>query len=352
MASVEFVFFFQMTKKVSKSVTFQDALAALTASKLPSDAELRELSDLYGDKLNTWRDAWNVLATERRVALIERLREFAEEDLESDFRPLFRHGLNDADERVRVTSIEGLYEDEHPSLIDPLIALMRDDPSETVRAAAIESLGRFMQLGELDKVNSVRREQVYSALMRALHTSSQGSLAHRRALEALAFVSNDEVDLHIRDAFASQNDLLRLSAVIAMGNSHNRAYQTLVRNELQSLSPAVRRAAARASGQLEDEDAVPELAQMLEDPDMDVRFVVLDSLAEIGGKIARNLIEAATKSEEEDMAAHAEEALEEYDFWHGNIDFSLTLFDEDEQKPTRLITPKITGPADGGADGE
>jgi len=334
-----------MANKTSKALSLTDALAALGTTDMPGDAVLRALSDLDGEKLRTWRDVWNGLPTRRRLALAERLRDLAEEDIEVEFQPLFRHGLNDADAGVRLTSVEGLHEDELPSLIDPLIALVRDDPSEQVRAAAAESLGRFVQAGELGKISQPRRDQVYTALMRALLLTAPtpASLVHRRALESLGYVNNEEMDLQLRDAFNADNDQLHLSAIVAMGHSHNRAYRDLLLGELRSLSPAVRREAASAIGTLEVEEAVPELALLLEDPSLDVRFAALDALAEIGGKEARELVEAASGSDEEEFAEHAALALEELDFWHGDIDFSLALFDEDEQKPTKIVKPKTVG---------
>jgi HEAT repeat protein len=233
-----------------------------------------------------------------------------------------------------------LFEDEHPSLITPLITLLKDDPSESVRAAAAQALGRFVLLGETNGMTQPRRDQLYAALMRALLFEPASSPVHRRALESLAYVTNEEMDLQIRDAFNAQDDLLRLSAIVAMGRSTNRAYLELVRGELHSLSPAVRREAVRAAGSLEDGEAINDIAQLLDDPEEGVRLAALDALAEIGGKDARRLLEAATASEDEVFAARAEEALDELDFWHGEIDFSLALFDEDEQKPTHVFTPK------------
>lgn len=328
-------------KKSSKSLALKDALAAMSAGDAPLDENvLRAFSDLSGEQLKAWAHAWQPLAGERRIAIMEQLRDFAEEDFEQDFNALYRVGLLDPEERVRLAAIEGLFEEEHHSLINPLIAVLQNDPAEFVRAAAAQSLGRFVLLGEKDGMTAPRKEQVYAALMRALLTEPASSTVHRRALESLAYVTNEEIDLQIRDAFNAQDDLLRLSAIVAMGRSSNRAYADLVRSELHSLSPAVRREAARASGNLEDEDAVPALAQLLDDPDPSVRFVALDALAEIGGKDAKRLIEAAAESDDEEFAMHAEEALEEMEFWHGELDFSLALFDEDDQKPTRVIKPK------------
>jgi HEAT repeat protein len=329
-----------VAKKVSRPISFGKAIAALGADGRLDEATLRAFSDLDGERLAMWQDAWRNLTLNRRISLIEALRDLAEEDIEVDFRPLFRSALGDIEERVRLTSVEGLYEDDHPSLIAPLIALLRDDPSETVRAAAAESLGRFAYAGEMDRISDARREQVYAALMRALLTSPDDSLVHRRALESLAYVTNEEIDLQIRDAFNSQNDLLRLSAIVAMGRSNNRAYSELVRSELHSVSPAVRREAAKASGELEDEDATPDLAQLLDDSDQDVRFAALDALAMIGGKDARRLIEESANSDDAAFAEHAAQALEEFDFWHGDLDFPIALFDEDEHKPSKVVKPR------------
>lgn len=329
-----------MAKKSSKPVSFAAALAGLNeAAPLGAEA-LRAFSDLDGERLAQWRVAWSKLGAERRADLAERLRELAEDDIEVDFRPLFRLALADPEERVRLTAIEGLFEDDHPALIPQLVALLQADPSPTVRAAAAESLGRFMYSAEMDRLPPARRDQVYAALMRALLTSPAESLEHRRALESLSYVSNEEVDLQIRDAYNSPIDLLRLSAIVAMGRSNNRAYVELVRAELRSVSPAVRREAARASGELEDEDAVADLAELLDDPDQAARFAALDALAAIGGKEARALLEAAAEADDAALAEHAEAALEEFEFWHGDLDFSMALFDEEEPKPKKLPRPK------------
>ncbi len=323
-----------MTKKTSnKSVPFEHAIESLRAEAEPSQESLLAFSDLAGERLALWQNVWAALSADRRASLTEQLRELAEEDIEADFRPLFRLGLSDPDERVRLASVEGLFEDDHPSLIPLLIALLRDDPSQTVRAAAAESLGRFVYFGEMDRLSDARRSQVYAALMRALLTSPEDSLVHRRALESLAYVSNEEVDLQIREAYYSENDLLRLSAIVAMGRSNNRAYCEIVRSELHSVSPAVRRRAAEASGELEDEDAVTDLAQLLDDPDDEVRFAALDALALIGGSEAKKLLRAAADSDDDALAEYAEQALEEFEFWHGEMDFPMALFEEEDLKP-------------------
>jgi len=314
-------------------LSLDEALAILATEDTPSPACLKAFSDLSGEQLARWREVWFALSPGRRAALIEQMRELAEEDIEADFRALFRIGLEDPDARVRLASVEGLYEEEHPDLIAPLIKLAHEDPDELVRAAAVELLGQFMYAGVLGRLSRERHDQVYVALMRALLTSPGHSIVHRRALESLAYVTNEEVDLQIRQAYYAEDELLRLSAIIAMGRSSNRAYCALVRDELRSVSPLVRRRAAEAAGQLEDEEAVPLLAELLDDPSDEVRFAAMDALALIGGEEAEAQLMAAAASDDETISEYALKALEEFDFWHGEIDFPLVIFDEEDLKP-------------------
>jgi len=311
----------------------EEVLAAFVSEDAPSQAHLKALSDLSGARLARWQEVWATLLPNRRAALMERMRELAEESVDADFRPLFRIGLDDPDARVRLAAIEGLNEEEHPELISPLVNLAHDDPDELVRAAAVELLGQYMYAGEVGRLSHQRRDQVYVALMRALLTSPQTSIVHRRALESLACVTNEEVDLQIRQAYYAEDELLRLSAIVAMGRSNNRAYSALVRGELHSVSPLVRRRAAEAAGQLEDEEAVSLLADLLDDPSNEVRFAAMDALALIGGDDAEAALMAAAASDDEVTAEYAQKALEEFDFWHGETDFPLVSFDEEDLKP-------------------
>jgi len=316
-----------------KRMDLAAALAIFASEETPSQACLKAFSDLSGEQLMRWQEVWRTLSPGRRAALMKQMCELAEEDIEADFRALFRIGLEDPDARVRLSAVEGLFEEEHPELISPLIRLAHDDPDELVRAATVELLGQFMYAGELGRLSRERRDQVYVALMRALLTSPPSSIVHRRALESLACVTNEEVDLQIRQAYYAEDELLRLSAVIAMGRSSNRAYCELVRQELRSVSPLVRRRAAEAAGQLEDEEAVPLLAELLDDPSDEVRFAAMDALALIGGEQAEAQLMAAAASDDETTSEYALKALEEFDFWHGEIDFPLVIFDEEDLKP-------------------
>ena len=57
----------------------------------------------------------------------------AEERIEADFTRIFRYLLDDEDAKVRAYAINGLWEEEDPSLVRLLIAALRSDPVAVVR---------------------------------------------------------------------------------------------------------------------------------------------------------------------------------------------------------------------------
>jgi HEAT repeat protein len=311
-----------------KPVSFEQALDALPGDGTLATRVLRSLSRLDEDRLETLQTVWPALSDDRRAYLAAKLRAMAEIDVKLDFTPIFRFALTDIDERVRRIAVEGLMEDESTSLIDPLVVLLRSDPSERVRAAAARSLGRFLLLSVLDKLTVRRHDQVYSALMGALLTTPDDSPVHRAALRALAYVSNDEMELRVRDAYASEHLPLRVSAVFAMGRSNERKYAAAVMNELHSVQPAMRRVAARASGELELREAVGDLGRLVDDTDAGVRRAAIAALGKIGGDDARHRLQKAAQSDDAETAVAAQAALDEYEFLYGDLKFDVGPFDD------------------------
>ena len=311
-----------------KTVSFEEALAALGAQAAPTSRQLRALSGLDTDQLAELQTTWPHLNVQRRAYVTEKLREMAEEDLELDFTPIFHFTLSDVDESVRLPSVEGLWEDETPGLVDPLVVVLRSDPSPLVRAASATALGRFLYLGEMERITRSRRDQVYSALMGAIITSSPGSVVYQHALESLAYASNEEVERLIREAYASDNLALRVTAVFAMGRSSDKQYTNLVRGELFNVLPAMRAEAARACGELEVAEAAPDLGKLMADPDQEVIFAAIEALGQIHTDEAKHLLEHAADSNVEEIAEAAEDALAEHDLMSGDLKFSTMWFDE------------------------
>jgi HEAT repeat protein len=118
-----------------------------------------------------------------------------------------------------------------------------------------------------------------------------------------------------------------------MGRSHDNQWNDDVVSKLLDEDPRIRFAAAEAAGELNIEAAAPTMLQMLEDEeeDDDVISATIWSLSQIGGEDARiyivNLIE---NTEDEDLVAFLEDALENLDFNEEMDKFDLLTLDEDD----------------------
>ena len=186
------------------------------------DTENRlSISSLYGlsgmDRAETrlFQQAWPSMAVERRRQIINFLVEIAEDSFEVNFGPVFRFCLGDEDESVRTAAIEGLWEDDDTALIDTLISLLRDDPSISVRAGAAAALGRYVLLGELDKIKARHFALVREALLETIHSPVEHLEVQRRAVEAIAYSSEDDVQEIIEIAYYDEDEKKRASAVFA-----------------------------------------------------------------------------------------------------------------------------------------
>lgn len=260
-----------------------------------------------------WVD-WMAIPSQRRAEVTRTMVEFAEDTVELDFCTVFFWCLDDPDAVVRANAIEGLWEQTSVRVLRRLLMMVRDDPASGVRSAAAIGLSRFAYLatvGELD-------EQVVPGLcgvLRACMLDQGESLdVRRRALESAGyFAEDDEVQREVALAFASDEVLLRESALVAMGRSMLPRWLPTIAEAMVSRSPALRYEAARAAGEMAEEarSLVPRLVRLLNDDDSEVALMAIWALGQVGGAAARRALEQVRKGRDEARRQAAVEALEE-----------------------------------------
>jgi HEAT repeat protein len=319
---------------MSASTDFATILEQLRDTSRPfPPASLYHLSDLSKADLAALEPVWAELPTERRHNLVQSLGDLCEANFEVNFDALFRLALEDEDSGVRATAIRALWESEEPSLIAPFIDFLQHDSDPLVRAAAASGLGRFVYLGELEELTTAHQRRVEDALLAVIRGSDELEV-RRRALEAVAYSSRDEVPPLITEAYASPEPKHRVSAIFAMGRNADRPrWGAQVRAELESAEPEMRFEAARAAGELELREAGPALAKLLDDSDTQVREAAIWSLGQIGGDFARRtlttLLDNTDDEEEQDFI---QEALDNLAFTDEVNAF--TLFEVDDGDAT------------------
>ena len=290
------------------------------------------LSDLDAARMAEFRAAWAAMTPVDRQELARALVDMAEDHVEYDFRAVFRWLLSDEDAEVRATAIEGLWEDESPGLIGPLLHLLRHDPDRRVREAAATSLGRFVLLAELDKVPQREIAPVVEALLEKARDAREDIDVRRRAIESLGYVDEPHVRDIIEAAYYDGDVRMQASAVFAMGRSANPRWRPYILAELESPDPELRYEAALAAGELEIVEAISPLRALLEDDDVEIRLAAIEALGHIGGPEAERLLVRLAETESDLIAEAAEEALDELRFMRGDIDFPLFEFvDGDEE---------------------
>jgi len=293
-----------------------------TESRL-SISSLYGLSGMSRGETLLFQEAWPSIAVERRCQIINFLVEIAKASFEVDFGQVLRFCLGDEDESVREAAIEGLWEDNDTALIDPLITLLRDDPSISVRAGAATSLSRYVLLSELDKIKAQHFALVREALLEAIRSPFEDLDVRRRAIEAIAYSSEEGVREIIEAAYYDEDEKMRISGVFAMGRSADPYWSDRVIGELESSTPEMRYEAAMACGELELSAATRLLADLVNDPDHEVQEAAIWALGQIGGDEARRILYACYQGGDQFRREVVEEALEQLEFMHGFLDIPL-----------------------------
>jgi HEAT repeat protein len=276
--------------------------------------DLKPLSGLDLAEREAFWPAWRAITADRREQIAQAIVDLAEDNVDLDFGAALSWMLDDEDARVRAAAIEGLWEDLSGRLMRRLLRLLRDDPSPDVRTAAALALSRFAYQAALGELPEDETAALRTALVGRMLDHGQPLDVRRRALESAGyFADSSEVQREIELAYAGDEQLLRESALVAMGRSMQPRWLPTIGAALSHISPALRYEAARAAGELA-EDArtlVPRLAPLLDDGDSEVALAAIWALGQIGGEPARRALQRARKSSDETRSQAASEALEE-----------------------------------------
>jgi HEAT repeat protein len=293
------------------------------------DSWLTDLSGLNPAELKQLEQAWPTIEARRRRQIIYRLVELAEDNFELDFDEIFKGRLKDEDAEIRSKAIEGLWENEESSLIDPLIDLLEKDSSEEVQSAAATALGKFALLAELEKLRPNYRDRISRSLLAVINDNNKPVEVKRRALEAAAPLTLPQMKKAIAEAYQSGDNKLKISALFAMGKSGNTSWLPILLKELTSPDAEIRYEAAGACGELGEEEAASYLCELVNDPDIDVRLAAVQALGKIGGPEAKGCLEKCLNHPDEALRAAAKEALSQMEAEEDPLFSQLENFAED-----------------------
>jgi HEAT repeat protein len=276
--------------------------------------KLKALSNVGIIDQRAFLAAWLQIEPTRRREITAALVSIAEDDIDFNFHTVLLVLLDDPDDEVRAVALGGLWELTSTALLRRLVSLLGADTSGAVREAAALGLGRFMYLAALDELPEEYGTAAFTTLLRAASDPAQAMDVRRRAVEGLGYQGSEpEVTKLIAWAYGAGEQLLRESALVAMGRSMDEQWLPAIDRELGSLSPALRYEAARAVGEMSDV-ATPLLSRLLplvDDSDGEVSLAAIWSLGQVGGPHARRVLQRLARSSNETRKLAAQEALDE-----------------------------------------
>jgi HEAT repeat protein len=156
--------------------------------------------------------------------------------------------------------------------------------------------------------------------------STDDDLVRRSALEAMGFSSRKEMERLIADAFEESDPDWVASALVAMGRSASEDWEMHILRSLFHPDNVVRLEAIRAAGALSITRAVEPMLEMLDgtEPNKEVRLAAIWSLSEIGGEKANAALEALLDNAiSDEEAEYIEEAIENLGSENGPLGLDL-----------------------------
>lgn len=306
-------------------------LEELRDNDLPlSTSRVAVLSDLSGEELKLFQNAWKKIPVRRRQDIISQLVLIAQENFEFTFDSIFKSCLEDPDAVVRAKAVEGLWDSEDPSLVSSLVKLLKEDREEGVRAKAAIALGGFALLAEWGELGFYYAKRVKDALLSVIDNARESVEVRRRTVEVISGFNFPRVKTIIKEAYHSGETGMQGSAIFAMGRNGDPSWLPFLLKELDNPSPEIRLEAAKACGELEEEEAVPYLSRLGADAEREVQLEALISLGKIGGEKAKQALRRWLHHPDQQIRQIAREAWEEAMFKEDALRL-IDLYTEDEE---------------------
>ncbi len=300
----------------------EDYLNDLKDNSTPlSISKLASLSDLSVEESQLFNNAWGDIDVNRRRQIASQLVDITSGNYRLELDEAFRTILGDEDTETRLKAIEGLENCEDASFIQPFIALLDTKYDTKTRATSVAALGQFAILAELGKLSTFRSSQVEDALMIIIRNKKEESEVRRRAIEAVAPISREQVKQTIRRAYDNPDSAFKRSALCAMGRNCDPIWLPFLLKELRNPDPEIRYEAAIACGELCTPEAIPQLLKLTKDAKIHIQLAAISSLGHIGSIEAKGILQKQLQSTDERIRKASEVALEELGFAEDPLSF-------------------------------
>ncbi len=257
------------------------------------------LADLSVAELAELRDFWLLIARRRRIQVAADCLHLLRNTRALQFKALFVHLLTDPVASVRELAVEGLGLDVYPDTLPQVELIASQDVSDTVRRITVQTLGQFLQVGEVRFWEERVVMRIRENLALLIASADQSLALQCSALESLGYSPGPIYGLLLSEAYRSDLEELRVSALVAMGRSHEPQWEDLLLEACEDQSLAVRTAAIQAGGMLELAVFRNISLHVIElETDSQLRLAAIEALGRLGGPIAQEGLLLAAESDD------------------------------------------------------
>lgn len=276
-------------------------------------ADLYCLADMHTEDMAELQAYWLLVPARRRTWIARECLALLRGSRTLQFNAFFRHLLTDSEPFVRQQALEGLGFDMEAQSIGPVLQVWAEDAILDVRLEAAHTLGLFLLQGELKSWPGQLQDEMVEALMQVAADPSAALTLQCRALESLGYSSHARIRDLLGEAVASDLEEMRVSALVAMGRSSNRAWSGIILEAFDDHAPPVRLAAVQAAGALRLDSFRDICCTILEyEEEREIRLAAIEALGRIGGADAwQGLLLAAETGDQEELEAVAQ-AIEDF----------------------------------------
>ncbi|MGB1252389.1 MAG: HEAT repeat domain-containing protein [Candidatus Promineifilaceae bacterium] len=308
----------------------------LVLSKLFSGGEVKipllfRFSDMAAGEHALFKQSWAQADTHTRQVIARHMADIAETNFEVEFSPVFHHMLFDADETVKLSALDGLWDTTNINVVRPIIDLMMSvAESAELRKSAAATLAHFVLLGEWGQISHYVRDRVVDALLEQYDNLENKDELRCAALEAIGASGNERIPEIITEAYDSGDRRFQTSAIFAMGSSADDRWINIIMEETESPYYEIRLEAARAAGEIGSDEAIASLAELVFDEEEEVSMMAVEALGKLGSERSKSVLQNIAGDRDLDhLADAANAALNQGD---GFLDGIGLDFDDDDEE--------------------
>ncbi|HET6384113.1 MAG TPA: HEAT repeat domain-containing protein [Armatimonadota bacterium] len=263
-------------------------------------------------------EQWDITSadTKEKVRFLESI---LEADTAWDCLGMIASLATDPAAEVRELALKAFWDCADPRYLDLILDAACEDTEIDVRRSAIAALGRYVYDGfVLEELDESDFNDVKNVLLTTHQNPDEPLDIRRTALEALGFITDEEIENLIGTAYRNPERMMRISAIFAMGRSGTRTWDDIIKAELRSRDHEMLFEAIRAAGETYLQSVAPSLEELTENPDRDIRLAAINALGKAGRPESVSVLRRHALSADEDIRDIAAAALIDFDIFQSD----------------------------------